>query len=232
MKKRMGLYIAAWAVLLALFNVIAFVPNGFADWGKYTDSFWIGYTLITVAFAGQLICACFALKETNSQKLFYRVPLITTSYTGLIVSFVFGGLCMLIAPLPYYVGVIACAIVLAVNVVAVIKAVAAVNEVEQVEQKVKQKTFFIKALAVDAESLLARARSEEIKAECRKVYEAVRYADPMSSDMLAAVEGQISIGFARLTDAVVAEDAQAVCAAAEEVLILIKDRNSKCKLLK
>jgi hypothetical protein len=232
MKKRFGMYAAAWAVLLALFNVIAFVSVGWAGQEKYTASFWIGYVLISVMFLGQLACAYIALKETNAQKLFYRVPLIRISYSGLIVSFVFGGLCMLISPLPYWIGILVCAIILATNVIAVIKAAAAAEEVEQIDRKVKQQTLFIKSLTVDAETLLARAKSGEAKAACKKVYEAVRYSDPMSSDGLASVESQINIKFAALSDAVTADDINAVSVAAEEVLILIKDRNNKCKLLK
>ena len=87
-------------------------------------------------------------------------------------------------------------------------------------------------MTVDAETLLARAKSEEAKGACKKVYEAVRYSDPMSSEMLAGVEGQITIKFAALSNAVVEDNDEAIAATAEEVLILVKDRNSKCKLLK
>ena len=232
MKKRFGLYAAYWAVLLVLFNVIAFVSVGWAGYEKYTDSFWIGYSFITVTFIGQLICAYIALKEENAQKLFYRVSLLKISYSGLISTFVFGGLCMLISPLPYWIGILVCSAVLALNVFAVIKAVAAIDEVERIDRKVKQQTFFIKSLTVDAETLLARAKSEEAKNACKKVYEAIRYSDPMSNEMLSGVEGQITIKFAALSDAVTEENMDAITAAAEEVLILVKDRNSKCKLLK
>ena len=232
MKKRFSLYASAWAILFVLFNVIAFVSTGWIGYEKYTASFWIGYVLISVAFFGQLACAYWALKERNAQKLFYRISLIKTSYSGLIATFVVGGLCMLISPLPYWIGILACAIVLLTNLFAVVKAVAVVSEVEHIDQKVKEHTFFIKSLTVDAENLMARAKSDATKAECRKVYEAARYSDPMSSEMLASIEGQITLRFAALSDAVAADDSQAVSVAAAEVLILIKERNSKCKLLK
>lgn len=230
MNKRFGTYAIAWFVLLALFNVIALVPAAQMD--AFSDSFWVGYAFITVTFIGQLICAGAALKESNAQKLFYRVSLISTSYTGLIVTFVFGGLCMLIGDLAYWVGIVVCAIVLACNALAVIKAAAAVGAVEKIDAKVKAKTFFVKALTVNAQTLIAKAQCEEVKAECTKVYEAVRYSDPMSCDGLAAEESQITIKFAALADAVTANDAAAVSSLAADVLILIQDRNNKCKLLK
>lgn len=232
MKKRFGLYSIYWAILLVLFNVIAFVSVGWEAYDKYTPSFWIGYGVITVTFLGQLACAWFALKESNAQKVFYRISLLKTSYSGLISTFVFGGLCMLISPLPYWVGAILCGIVLVSNVLAVLKAVAVIDEVERIDREIKQQTFFIKSLTVDADTLLASAKSDAVKAECKKVYEAVRYSDPMSCQQLSGVEGQITIKFSALRDAVAADDAEAVSAAAAEVLILVKDRNSKCRLLK
>ena len=232
MKKRFNLYIIAWAVLLALFNVIAFVSVGFIGEEKYTASFWIGYIFITVAFIGQLICSYMAFKADSTKKLFYNISLIRTSYIGLVVSFVVGGLCMVISPLPYWVGVIVCAIVLVANVFSVVKAVAAIDEIESVDRKIKTQTFFIKSLTVDADTLMASAKSEAVKSECRKVYEAIRYSDPMSNDALASVEGQITVKFAEFSEAVKANDAEKIAEAANEVIILVGDRNKKCRLLK
>ena len=232
MKKALKSYIAVWAVLLLLFNVIAFVSVGWKGQEKYTPSFWVGYVFITVMFVGQLLCSLKAFNTDDSQKLFYNIPLIKVSYTGLIVSFVVGGLCMLISPLPYWIGVLVCAIVLVLNVLSVVKATVAVEEITRIDQKIKVQTFFIKSLTVDAETLMASAKSEAAKAECRKVYEAVRYSDPMSNDALASVESQITVKFAELSEAVKTDDANKVTEIANEIIILVGDRNKTCKLLK
>lgn len=232
MKKRFNLYIIAWAVLLALFNVIAFVSVGWAGQEKYTSSFWIGYVFITVMFIGQLICSYMAFKADSAKKLFYNISLIRTSYIGLIVSFIVGGLCMLISPLPYWVGVIVCAIVLVVNVLSIVKATVAIDEIERIDTKVKTQTFFIKSLTVDADTLMASAKSEAVKAECRKAYEAIRYSDPMSHDALSSIESQITVKFEELSKAVKSDNANKATEMANEIIILVGDRNKKCKLLK
>ena len=232
MKKAFKSYFAIWAILLVLFNIIAFVSVGWINQEKYTPSFWVGYVFITLSFIGQLVCAKTAFNAKNLQKLFYNIPLISLSWTGLIVSFVIGGLCMLISPLPYWVGVIACAIVLAVVAIAVIKASVAADAVSSIDDKIKTQTFFIKSLTVDAEGLIARAQTEEIKSECKKVYEAVRYSDPMSHEMLALAETQITIKFSDLSSAVNENNFEAVKALAREVVILVDERNKKCRLLK
>lgn len=232
MKKVFRFYSAVWAILLALFNVISFVSVGWAGIPKYTSSFWIGYVFITLSFIGQIVCAYFALKDDDIKKTFYNISLISTSYTGLVLSFVFGGLCMLISPLPYWVGMILCAIVLGFNVIAVVKATAAIDIVSGIDKKMKESTLFIKSLTVDAENLISRAKSENIKVECKKVYEAVRYSDPISNGALTSIESDITIKFSKLSDAVVSEDSAAVVTLADEITILLGDRNKKCKLLK
>lgn len=233
MKKNFKYFAVIWAILLALFNVICFVtPDEMNGMSKYAGAFWVGYIFITAAFVGQLICAFIAFKAENIEKMFYNVPLISLSFIGLIVMAVVGALTMAIPNLPNWIGIIVCAIVLAFTAIAVVKASMAADNVQQVEQKVKAQTFFIKSLTVDADTLLSQAKSDEIKAECRKVYEAVRYSDPMSSDALAAAESQITLKFAALSDAVKADSAADVRTLASELLVLIADRNKKCKLLK
>ena len=232
MKKVMKFYCVIWAILLALFNVISFVSVGWAETPKYTPSFWIGYIFITIAFIGQLICTYFALKDNDSKKTFYNISLISTSYTGLILSFIFGGLCMIISPLPYWIGIILCAIVLGLNAIAVVKASIAIDIVGEIDEKVKERTFFIKSLTVDAENLISRAKSEAVKAECKKVYEAVRYSDPMSNAALASIESEITITFAKLSEAVVDDNFETVSEFTSEIIILLGDRNKKCKLFK
>ena len=232
MKKVFRFYSAVWAILLAIFNVISFVSVGWAGIPKYTPSFWIGYVFITLSFNGQIVCDYCALKDDDIKKTFCNVSLISTSYTGLILSFIFGGLCMLISPLPYWVGIILCAIVLGFNVIAVVKATAAIDIVSGIDKKMKESTLFIKSLTVDAENLISRAKSENIKAECKKVYEAVRYSDLMSNDAFASVESDITIKFSKLSEAVISEDSETVVTLADEIIILLGDRNRKCKLLK
>ena len=232
MKKNFKGYVVFWAVLLALFNVIAFVSVGWIGYEKYTASFWIGYAFITIAFIGQLVCSYIAFRSNSAQKLFYSISLIKCSYAGLIASFVVGGLCMLISPLPYWIGILVCTIVLAINAIAVVKATVVIGEVSRIDQKIKTQTFFIKSLTVDADTLMASAKSEAVKAECKKVYEALRYSDPMSSAALASVESEITVKFNAFSEVVKADDAEKVVDAAKEVIVLIGDRNKKCKLLK
>lgn len=232
MKKKMGFYITIWTVLLALFNIIAFISVGWSGYEKYSASFWIGYIFITIEFIGQLGCAITALTAKNAQKTFYNIPLVKTSYLGLISSFIIGGLCMLISPLPYWIGILLCAIVLAFNILSVAKTGIAVTEVSRINEKIKKETSFVYDMREASESLLARAKTDETKAICKKVRDAFKYSDPMSNALLTTVEEEIKTHFDLLKKAVVEGDTEVATSESEETLALIAERNNKCKRLK
>lgn len=232
MKKVLKFYFVIWGVLLILFNMVSFVSAGWSGTFKFTPSFWIGYILITTAFIGQFICTYFALKDNDIKKTFYNISLISTSYTGLVLSFVFGVLCIIISSLPYWIGIILCAIILGINVIAVVKAYVAIDIVSSIDEKVNENTLFIRTMTVETENLISRAKNENIKAICKKVYEAVRYSDPMSNGARAPIESDITIKFSELAEMVASEDPDAVAALADEVIILLGDRNNKCRLVK
>lgn len=232
MKKVFASYTLMWAICLAIFNVICFVTPSEA-WGyeKFGGAFWVGYIFITLSFVGQIICAFAAFKAENLQKLFYKIPIVRISYIGLVITMIVGTACMAIPDLPNWVGLIVCVLVLAFTANAVRKANAAAIAVAAVDDKVRTSTDFIKNLTSEAESLIAPAKTAEAKNACRKVYEALRYSDPMSNDALSDIENQIALKFNEFSNAVTT-DAGNIDTLADGLVILIGDRNKKCKLVK
>ena len=159
MKKTFTFYAIIWILLLAVFNVICFVtPNEMFGFEKIDSTFWVAYAFITAAFVGQLVCAYIAFKAENLKKLFYNLPLISVSYTGLIVMLVVGAATMLIPYVPNWVGSIVCFIVLAFTAIAVVKAKGVSDVVSKIDEKVKVNTAFIKKQAVLPKSVVSHIR--------------------------------------------------------------------------
>lgn len=232
MNKNFKYYAGIWAILLVIFNIATFVsPNEAAGMTKFGGAFWVGYIFITLAFIGQLAVSFFAFGAKNMQKFFYKIPLIRISWFGLILTLIFGVLCMAIPNLPNWVGIIACFAVLAFNAISLVKANIAADIVSEIDDKVKAQTSFIKTLAVDAESLMCRAQNETAKAAAKKFYEVVRYSDPMSNDGLSGIESEIAIKFNQFVAATTA-NSEDIDTIAEELIVLISDRNKRCRLLK
>lgn len=230
MNRNFKYYIAAWAVLAVIFNVIAFATPAVAGASKFDGAFWSGYVLIMLALIGQLVCAYFAFKAKSKEQIFLRLSLVTVSYSALILSFVVGAACMLIPNLPNWVGIILCALILGFTAVSVIKANAAVELVRETDTRVKEKTAFIRMMTVEADNLMARTQNGEAKAMCKKVYEALRYSDPMSCNALSGTEAEISEKFSAFAAAV--KNGENASELADELIALIGDRNRMCKVMK
>lgn len=231
MKRNFKFYIAFWAVLVAVFNVLAFVSTGWAGQEKYTPAFWCGYIFIMVAFAVNLIYAAMALYSNNVKKVFYNIAFFRGSYAGMILAFITGGLFMLIPMMPYWVCILIAVIVMGGNTISLIKAKSAATIVAEVDEKVAASTLFIKTLTADTHSLVTAAKTDEARALAQKVYETARYSDPMSNEHLAGVESQIEEALASFTTAVLT-NADDVAATADTLLYLINNRNEKCKAFK
>ena len=232
MKKNFTSYALVWLVFLAAFNAIVFLVRpiipGYTI--SYDTRFWIAWACVIAAFLINLLCAAKAFRAKTAEKLFYRIPLISVSYRGLIFMTVLGGILMLIPGCPAWIAAVVCVIIAAFTVAAVAKADWAGEAVDAVQEKTKAKTQFIKLLTVDAESLQGNAKTAEAKAACKKVAEALRYSDPMSSPELTAVESEIQRKFSDFSAKVSAgEDTSAL---ADELVDLIADQNRKCKALK
>ena len=233
MKKNFCIYSIIWAICLAVFNVVVFVtPNEINGESKFGGSFWVGYIFITVAFVGQLACAYAALKTNEPKKLFYRIPLISISYGGLVAMLIAGSIFMAIPTLPEWIGIIVCVIILAFNAIAIIKATVAANVVSGIDERVKAQTFFINNLTVEAKSLMDSANTDELREEARKIYEAIRYSDPVSNAAISDIDDQLKRQFAAFADAVKSEDAELAKENSYSLLEIIKKRNQSCKLMK
>ena len=232
MKKNFKSYALIWAIFLVAFNVIVFLVRpiipGYEI--RYDLRFWIAWLFVMVAFVGNLLCASKAFQAENLEKLFYKVPLITVSYRGLIGMLVLGGALMLIPNCPAWIAAIVCVAIAAFTAVAVVKADWAGEAVSATHEKVKAQTQFIKLLTVDAETLLGKAKTPDAKITTKKVYEALRYSDPMSSEALGEIEAELAEKFRALEAAVTAD--QGVTEAAESLLETLAERNRKCKAMK
>ncbi|GEM_PF-313074 len=257
MKKQFKTYLITWAVLFVIFNLICFLTPSEVDgmtifklasylgqggiemvsklgisdvvYNKYGGAFFAGYLMIVIGFAAQLVCTYFACKEENSQKFFYKLPLITISYTFLTISEVVGIACIIVPDLPLWAGVVLMAAVAVVEFIMLAKANAAAEIISEKDDEIKARTSLIKDITGEVKDLLDTA-TEENKKLIKPVYEEIRYSDPMSSVETEYLEKLIQEKFIEIKIRV--KDNKAVKKECDELVALIKDRNTKCKASK
>lgn len=232
MKKALWIYVAVWAACLAVFNVLAFLVPAFENFPKDTVVFWIGYALTTLVYIANLVSTLKFMHGNGhkyAEKRFYRIPLVRKHLLFLAVMTVIGYVSVII---PNWVCAILGLGVIIVYLLSVLKTSIAISEVERVGENVKQKTRFIKTLTVDASALDSRTSSPAAKALTHKVYEAIRYADPMSDNALSSVEDKLKTAFESFAKAIDINDIVEAESFAHTVLALVSERNAKCKALK
>lgn len=227
MKKNFKFYAVSWALLFAIFNVLAFAV-GF----KNNASFWTAYITSVIAMLLQLVCAKISFKPEKLDRLFLNIPVISITFIGMVASMIIGAVCMVIPSVPVVAIIVIEYLILAFTGISVLKANAAAEIVNEVGEKVKEKTQFIKLTTVDAQNLMNSAKSESVKSACKKVYEALRYSDPMSNETLAHEEAEIADKMAELSSAVASDNADSAESISNEITVLVKARNNKCKMLK
>ena len=205
MKKSRNTFIAIWAICFALFNVIVFVvPNE----NREADNFWIGYAIITFALLGNLVSSVIALNSKSDAKVLYNIPLITTSIVEIVISSIAGAIFMTVPGIKSWAVVVVSAVIFAVSAIVSLIAKSAADTVGDIDDKIKKQTSFIRSITLDAEMLMTSATTPEIKVEIKKVYEAFRFSDPMSSDALNDVEDRIQNQFNLLQEVVIAENTE------------------------
>ncbi len=233
MKRIFGFYAVIWALLLTLYNFVLFTffaNSCFAP--DYDVRFWISWGFIIFAFLGQLICAYIAFRGENKNKLFLNVSIISQSYIGTILSTVVGSSLIFIEGIPAYLASVICVVVFCFNVISVLKAKAASDTVENTDKRIKTQTAFVSAMTVRAENLMAKAKASDVKAELEKLYEAIRYSDPMSVPDVSDTENQISALYTKLEQALETDDIEGIKMLSGQISLLVGERNSKIKLIK
>ena len=225
MRKGFKYYFAAWIVMMIVFNsVLVIITSNTVGLSNVKGMFWFVMALINLSMIAQLLCVKSAFSG-DAEKLFLNLPLIRVTITGSIVIFIVGLVFLLISVIPLWVTAVVCIIIVGINVYAVIRAKAAADLVHDKDVQLKQKMSFIKNITVDAQILVNSAASDDEKKQLTRVYEALRYSDPLSSPELQSIEEDIQYSFNSLKREYSEEKVNSL-------LNLINARNIKCKNLK
>lgn len=199
---------------------------------RYTASFFTVIAIMALGYIFTIISTIIGFKkQQTAEDTFYGVPFVYSGMTTYILVTAFSSISLFLGFNPILQIVIAI-IIFAIAVGKLLKKSVARELVVERGEQIKQQTAFIKMLTVDAQSLMSRASSDEMKVETKKVYEAIRYSDPMSNDALASIENQIQNEFNAFADAVKNNDIDLAKSTANELVVLINDRNNKGKALK
>lgn len=221
--KRMSLI--AVFTLLVVYNVVAFVIPFDRHGG-----FWTGYSFSMLAILITAAGAFYALGQEGMKSKFYGLPLVSVVWIYLTTQLVAGFIQMSIPEIPFRYGIVVNVLLLGACLIGLITVNISKEEIERLDDKVKEKVFYIKSLLADVEGLEARASDESNKKDLKELVETIRYSDPMSSPQLASIENKIEAKVTALMEN--GADVDVTRAICNELQQLFAQRNRKCRLLK
>lgn len=160
-------------------------------------TFWISYIFETIALALQI--PIFKLAFDNADELKSRVlgfPVFRVGYIYLgiqtIVSIILFSLGTIFTSLPVWISVVVCVLILATSLICSNVANIAREEVQRVEQVQKKDTSVMMKLRSTTATLAVTIEDSSLRNPMQSLAEEFRFSDPVSSEMTADIETELS----------------------------------------
>lgn len=233
MSKNIKRYFIIIAILLVVYNLLVFViPFPHVN----PDTFWVAYLGGMVGLLAQGYIAYLAFNNKESLKsMLYGFPLVRIGVIYLIaqlsvslLAFVLGAF----IDVPTWVVLLLEIILLALAVIGLITSETYREEIEKLERSEPLTTKFIYDLRVDAKLLIEKYSSSSIYSDLYKLQQEIQYSDPKSNDTLLDIEDEINRKFVELKELLSNEDLDNAKKLIDNLLLLIKERNYRCKTSK
>lgn len=225
MKKEHIRTIAAFAVLLILYCLVAFlIPF------VHTAVFWVSFVFTLIAFAVVAASIYIAfIKNPDAKSRFYGFPIAKIGVIYGAVQLLAGILFMALAAIvPAWVAVLVYAIALGAAVIGLISAETVVEEIHIQDAKLKKDVSLMRSLQSKVNQMAVQSENAEIKV----LADEFRYSDPVSNAAIADAEADLAAAVDELQSAYVDGDSEAVAKLCRKTTALLSERNRLCKLNK
>lgn len=229
MKKNIARVAVTVVLLLALFNLVAFILP-FAR----TASFWLGYAFTTVAILAQLPLALYAFTPKGGlRNSLYGFPIARLSLIYLLVQAIVGIACMALAAwVPFGAALIVQAVILVLEILGCMATSAIRDEIHRQDTRLQKNVSVMRELRSRAGALAGQAQGEAVQEQLRKLADEFRFSDPVSSEGTAPLESDLRACMDNLERALADGDMDGVAKLCSKTAALIVERNRICKLNK
>ena len=210
-------------IILAVYNVIAFLIPSVKN-----ITFWSAYIFSSLSIIISSLVILSALDEEGIKNKFKNMPTVYVAITYLIIQLIMGFV-EIYSPINYRMSILINIVILGISIITLSGVNAGKKEIQRVEEKVKEKVFFIKDLQADIEIFENKIENLETKKEINMLVETIRFSDPMTHSKLATIENQINIKAQTLMQEKDNNEIKKLCS---EMQQLFAERNKKAKLYK
>jgi len=217
------------AIVLAVFSVVAFAAPF-----SMTAPFWIAYVFGVIAIAFQIYVFHISFsKGADAKSKFYGFPIARIGMIYLGVQLILSIATMCLAEIiPAWLAIIIHIIPIAFAAIGCITAEVMRDEVVRQDTQQKKNVTNMRTLQALASTLASQCSDESVKTELKKLADAFRYSDPVSSDATKELENELDAELKNLQKALAASDADGVKSLCGKLQDTLSERNRVCAVNK
>ena len=187
--KRIRNYSVSWILFVILFNIICFVtPNKINGHNKFTGAFWSGYIFIMLAFVINLVFSIYTFTSKNEREQEIHFPIMYVGIFELAIMVIAGGIIMLTPNVSNWIAIVVCYSVLVISGVLSLAMDTVGRNATDTNMSFNEKTAVWRLVKQDSNLLLRYVSSEDEKRLVNEIIEAIKYSDPVSSEILTLIE--------------------------------------------
>lgn len=224
--------VRAWIIfavcLVAYHAVIFLLPF------PKTSVFYLSWIFTLIAMLAQVYVMWSAFGQgENARSKFYGFPIARLGTIYLTAQLLLGLLFIALGNVvPIWFPALLYIVLLGLAVLGLVGVETARDEVVRQDTKLAAETSTMRALQSQVGAFPALTQDKELAAALRKLADAMRYSDPVSSDALWEVEATLTTCVDDLARALAEKNIPAATALVEKATITLAERNRLCKLTK
>jgi len=224
--KNMKLFFIADIIVFILFTAAAFILPFVRK-----AAFWTGYGFGALSLLTTALVVWYSLSHDGLKSKFYGIPSVLIVLLYVIIQIPLSLVEMALSIIPYKYIVLINLILFAIVLIGLIGAQMGKNAVVSTDERIMNKTYFIKSMQSEINMLIPDSHNPLIQKELRSLSETVRYSDPVSIPQTAELESRMEELLLVLKENLNTDnyDFQKKC---REFSQLLSDRNQKIKLSK
>jgi len=217
------------AIILAVFAVVSLaVP--FVKGGVFLLSFVFG--IVAIAVQLYVLKSAFGKNESPRSK-FYGFPIAKIGFVYMVVQLLLSFMFMAIGFIcPIWIPVIIYVLLLGITAIGFIAADVTRDEIERQDVVLKADTECMQSLRSIVYPLSGQIADIECSKLLKNLAEEFKYSDPVSSESIKDIEGELAALVGELQNAVVDTDVEAIEALCQKINVTLTERNRLCKLTK
>lgn len=227
-KKAKSLF-AVYAIVLGAFCVIYLVVP-FPKIGAY----WLEFAFALVAVCASFVVGYSSLKKDGLKSKVYGIPILKIGIAYMTVQLIISFAMAVIgffATVPLWIPIVVSVLVLAVSAIGFIGADNARDIITEQESRDEIATKTMKTFRLDMQYIVDLCTDANFKKPLAELANQFEYSDPVSNEELSDIEEKLQREVKNLA-ALVNFDPELARKKADEVSMLLADRNRRCKELK